>query len=126
MRAFLASLLYVISAQSALAVDQFSLAPVTGAPLGIAIHSNQVTVSGAGFPAPISIIGGEYAIANQQFTATPGTVGSFTSVQVRATSAASPGATTKATHVPSGDRCGTTNPIRSSRTVRRRLAPHCR
>jgi hypothetical protein len=96
-RIFLGVSLFAISAHAAQAVDQFRIPPVTGAPLGIVIYSSRVVLTGVAPFTPISIVGGEYNIGSQQFTAAPGTVNNFQTVQVRAASAASPGATTKAT-----------------------------
>ena len=96
-RIFLAVSLYAISAQSALAVDQFSFAPVTGAPFGLVFYSNRVVISGLTGPTPISIVGGSYRIGSLPFTNAPGTVNNFQTVQVGAGAAWRPGATRKAT-----------------------------
>src|SRR5437667_5671258 len=77
--------------------NPFSFAPVTDAPLGIVLASNAIRVSGTNVPAPISVVGGEYAVSGGAFTSAAGTVCSGCAVEVRVASAASYGATTSAT-----------------------------
>ena len=75
----------------------FAFAPMIGAPLGVQLASDPITVSGLNTPAPISIVGGEYAVGGQAFTSVPGTVCNGCSVEVRVATAASYGTTTSAT-----------------------------
>jgi hypothetical protein len=77
--------------------NPFSFAPVTDAPLGIVLASNAIRVSGTNAPAPISVVGGEYAVSGGAFTSAAGTVCSGCAVEVRVASAASYGTTTLAT-----------------------------
>jgi hypothetical protein len=88
---------FMVTTLADTAPDAFTFTPVIGAPLGVALNSNRITVTGINAPTPISIVGGEYAMPGQPFTTAPGTVSPFATVDVRATSSASHGTTTKAT-----------------------------
>jgi uncharacterized repeat protein (TIGR01451 family) len=72
-------------------VDQSNVAP------GTLVTSNPITVSGIEAPAPVSIVGGEYAVDGGDWSATDGTVVDGDSVRVRQTSSASWSTTTDAT-----------------------------
>jgi hypothetical protein len=89
--------LFTVTTLADTAPDPFAFPPVTGAPRGVTLNSHLITVTGIDAPAPISIAGGEYALAGQPFTSAPGTIGNFAWVEVRVASSASHGATTAAT-----------------------------
>ena len=57
-------------------------------------ESNTITVSGINAPAPINIVGGEYAINGGIYTTVAGTVSNGQTVSVRQTSSSSPSNTT--------------------------------
>jgi len=89
--------LFTVTTLGDTAPDPFGFSPVSGAPRGVTLNSERITVTGINVAAPISIAGGEYALAGQPFTSAPGTIGNFASVEVRVASSASHGATTAAT-----------------------------
>lgn len=66
----------------------FSFPPVDGAEPGSLQTSAAITVSGIDGSAPISVVGGEYAIDNGAFTTNRGTVGNGARVRVRQRAAA--------------------------------------
>jgi hypothetical protein len=66
--------------------DPFSFTDVTGVPLSTVQTSNAITVSEITDPAPISIVGGEYAINGGIWTSAPGAVSNGNTVKVRHTS----------------------------------------
>ena len=88
---------FMVTTASDTSPNPFSFTPVTDAPLGIALASNPIKVSGINTPAPISVSGGEYAVSGGAFTSAQATVCNGCSVEVRVASAASYGATTSAT-----------------------------
>jgi hypothetical protein len=65
--------------------DAISFAPTNNAEPSAAVTSQAITISGINTAAPISISGGEYAIAGGAFTATPGTVTNSQSLVIRIT-----------------------------------------
>ncbi len=68
--------------------DAFSFAPITNAVASTLIPSNVITITGINAAAPISIVGGEYAIGSNAFTNVKATVSNGQQVKVRLTSAA--------------------------------------
>jgi hypothetical protein len=77
--------------------DPFSLGSVTAAALGTWYESQDVIVSGINYPAPISVLGGDYRINNGPYLSTDGTVSVGDRVRVRARSAASVATASRAT-----------------------------
>ncbi len=77
--------------------DPFTFFGQAGVLRGIVVISNNITVTGIGGPAAISIIGGEYSIAGGAFTANAGMVTNNQGVVVRLTSSANYGTATTAT-----------------------------
>jgi hypothetical protein len=88
---------FVVTTSADTSPDAFGFTPVVGAPLGITLHSNPVTITGLNAAAPISIVGGEYSVSGQAYTSAPGTIDAFYSVEVRVATAPTQGATTSAT-----------------------------
>ena len=70
--------------------DRFDFIDVEADPSQV-VTSNPITVSGINAPAPISIIGGEYAIGTKNFTRANGTINAGEEVRVRVTSSANYG-----------------------------------
>jgi hypothetical protein len=68
--------------------DPFSFTDVASVPLSTVQTSNAITVAGIAGPAPISIVGGEYAINGGTWTSSDGTVNDGDTVSVRHTSSA--------------------------------------
>jgi len=71
--------------------DAFTFTDVTGAAPATVYTSNAITVAGINAPAPISIVGGTYAINGGAYTGAAGTVVLGDSVTVRVTSASANG-----------------------------------
>jgi hypothetical protein len=65
--------------------NAISFAPTSNAEPSAVVTSQAITISGINTAAPISISGGEYAIAGGAFTATPGTVTNSQSLVIRIT-----------------------------------------
>jgi hypothetical protein len=65
--------------------NAISFAPTRNAEPSAVVTSQAITISGINTAAPISISGGEYAIAGGAFTATPGTVTNSQSLVIRIT-----------------------------------------
>ncbi|MDO8938635.1 MAG: multiheme c-type cytochrome [Methylicorpusculum sp.] len=76
--------------------DAFSFVDQTGVPLGSAITSGNLTVSGINAPSGISIVGGLYSINGGAYVATVGNVNNGDTFTVRLVSSVNPGTTTSA------------------------------
>ena len=77
--------------------DPFTYPAVTGATPDAWVTSASATIKGINTAAPISILRGEYSVANGAFTSAPGTVLSGQTVRVRVRSSADYNDTTTAT-----------------------------
>ena len=77
--------------------DVFSFAPITNAIASTLITSNVVTISGINAAAPISIVGGEYAVGSAAFTTAPSTVSNGQQVKVRRTASSASNGVASAT-----------------------------
>lgn len=77
--------------------DQFTFNDQTDVPLSTVTDSDPINIMGINVSVPISIVGGEYSINGEAFTAADGTIGNGNSVIVRQTSSASFATTTTAT-----------------------------
>jgi hypothetical protein len=77
--------------------DQFIFTDRTSVALNTVITSNTITVAGTNTAAPISIVGGQYAINGGSYTSAGGTVNNGDTVSVQRTSSESYSTTTNAT-----------------------------
>lgn len=77
--------------------DAFSFTTQTPVALNASIDSGAVTIEGLNTASPISVVNGEYAIGDGEFTAAAGTVENGQSVRVRVTASASFSTATVAT-----------------------------
>ncbi|GAB4257310.1 MAG: hypothetical protein Kow0065_06490 [Methylomicrobium sp.] len=77
--------------------DAFSFPAQTEAPLNSTVASQSITVSGINAPAPISVVGGSYAVNNGGFTSASGTVNAGDRVTAQVQSANTHSTTTTAT-----------------------------
>lgn len=75
----------------------FSFSSQLDAELGSSVESDTITVDGIDSPTPISIVNGEYSIANTAYTNASGTVENGQSVRIRLTNSEEYASTTTAT-----------------------------
>jgi outer membrane protein assembly factor BamB len=77
--------------------DAFSFASQANVATTSLVESSVAILSGINAPAPVTVVGGEYAINNTAYTAAAGTVTNGQQVRLRLVSSATPGTTTTAT-----------------------------
>lgn len=73
--------------------DQFTFAPVTGAPLSSAVDSGSIVVTGTSHPTTITVSGGQYQVNGGAWTSSAGMVDPGATVKMRLTSSAGYSAT---------------------------------